>query len=472
MLMDGISLLEGTKVVNLTVDSGTSFPASPNAAELFYRTDNTTLYYYNGSSWIAISSTNGTVTSIDLTAPAAGITVSGGPVTTSGSITLALADDLAAVEGLSTTGIVRRTASNTWTAGTAVDLASEVTGNLPVAHLNSGTGASATTFWRGDGAWSDITEALITDGTLLARLAANETIAGTWSFNNPITGVDPVSGSQLATKDYVDNIAAGITPHEDVRAATTANITLSGPQTIDGVSVIAGDRVLVKDQTTGSENGIYQVNAGAWTRTLDFDGSPTNEVAFGDLVFVSSGTTNANTSFVVITNNPITIGTTTLTFAVFTRAGDILAGNGLVRTGQTIDVVGTAGRIVANANNVDLDTVGTAGTYVSVTTDAYGRVTSGTNYAITSSNSANAIVQRDANGDFSAGVMTGTATQANNLNGTTVGSIPYQSAANTTTLLAPGTAGHVLTSQGTGQPPVWAASGGGGSSTAPAFSAF
>ena len=55
MLMDGISLLEGTKVVNLTVDSGTSFPASPNAAELFYRTDNTTLYYYNGSSWIAIS---------------------------------------------------------------------------------------------------------------------------------------------------------------------------------------------------------------------------------------------------------------------------------------------------------------------------------------------------------------------------------------------------------------------------------
>lgn len=95
-------------------------------------------------------------------------------------------------------------------------------------------------------------------------------------------------------------------------AATTANITLSGTQTIDGVAVVADDRVLVKDQTTASENGIYVVSANAWERAIDFDGN--TEVKKGTLVYVHSGTANTGT-FRVTTSDPITIGTSSIAFA-------------------------------------------------------------------------------------------------------------------------------------------------------------
>jgi hypothetical protein len=100
-----------------------------------------------------------------------------------------------------------------------------------------------------------------------------------------------------------------------VRAATTANITLSGTQTIDGVSVIAGDRVLVKNQSTGADNGIYVCAAGAWSRAADADGS--TEVTAGMFVSVTEGTANADTFWLLTTNDAITLGSTSLTFAQY-----------------------------------------------------------------------------------------------------------------------------------------------------------
>ncbi|KRT69320.1 MAG: prophage MuMc02, head decoration protein [candidate division NC10 bacterium CSP1-5] len=106
---------------------------------------------------------------------------------------------------------------------------------------------------------------------------------------------------------------------DSVRAATTANITLSGEQTIDGVSVVAVDRVLVKDQSAGAENGIYVAASGAWSRAIDANTSA--EVTPGMFVFVEEGTVNGDQGFVLTTNAPITLGTTALSFTQFSGGG-------------------------------------------------------------------------------------------------------------------------------------------------------
>lgn len=192
-----------------------------------------------------------------------------------------------------------------------------------------------------------------------------------------ITGLaDPTNAQDAATKAYVDATANGLDVKASVRVATTANITLSGTQTIDGISLIAGDRVLVKDQSTASENGIYVVASGAWSRSEDADNTPGDEVTSGMFTFVEEGSANADAGFVLQTANPITVGSTSLSFVQFSGAGQITAGAGMSKTGNQLDV-GTAStaRIVVNANDIDLATVGTAGTYNGLTIDAYGRAT-------------------------------------------------------------------------------------------------
>lgn len=210
------------------------------------------------------------------------------------------------------------------------------------------------------------------DGTV--AFTADQSLGG-FKITNLAT---PVSATDAATKGYVDAVKQALDVKDSVRAATTANITLSGTQTIDGVALVANDRVLVKDQTTASENGIYVVAAGAWSRATDADISA--DVTAGMFTFVEEGTTNADSGWVLTTNAPITLGTTSLTFTQFSGAGQVVAGNGLTKTGNTLDVgTASASRIVVNADNIDLATSGvTAGTYGRVTVDAYGRVTSGT----------------------------------------------------------------------------------------------
>jgi hypothetical protein len=183
----------------------------------------------------------------------------------------------------------------------------------------------------------------------------------------------PVNPTDAATKAYADSIYQGLDIKASVRVATTgSNITLSGTQTIDGVSLVSGDRVLVKDQTTASQNGIYTVAAGAWTRSSDAANSA--EVTSGMYTYVSVGTQYASTGFVLTTPDPITLDTTALSFVQFSGAGQIIAGSGLAKSGNTLSVVGTANRVKVSGTGVDIDPAYVGQT--SITT--VGTVTAGT----------------------------------------------------------------------------------------------
>lgn len=270
------------------------------------------------------------------------------------------------------TGTFAATLANAGTAGTYTKVTTDAKGRV-----TSGASLAAADI-------PALTATKISDFDTQVRTSRlNQMAAPTASVSlnsQKITGLaTPTADSDAATKAYVDAVKQGLDIKDSVRAATTANITLSGTQTIDGVAVVAGDRVLVKDQSTGSQNGIYVVAAGAWSRATDADSSA--KITAGLFAFVTEGTAQADSGWVLTSNDPITLGTSALAFTQFSGAGQITAGDGLTKTGNTLNVGGTSGRIVANADSIDLASgvISATGTYRSVTVDTYGRVTAGTN---------------------------------------------------------------------------------------------
>lgn len=207
------------------------------------------------------------------------------------------------------------------------------------------------------------------DGNTISATNTNGNVVltpnGTGTVN--VSGVritnlaEPTADSDAATKYYVDAARSGLDVKASVKAATTANITLSGTQTIDGVALSVGDRVLVKDQTTGTQNGIYVVAAGAWSRSTDADNTPSGEVTSGMFTFVEQGTVNSDCGFVLTTEDPITLGTTSLTFTLFSSSGTLIAGNGLSKSGNTLQVNVANGIEIASDNVQLASTVAGAG---------------------------------------------------------------------------------------------------------------
>lgn len=181
---------------------------------------------------------------------------------------------------------------------------------------------------------------------------------------------DGTSASDAATYGQLLAAVQGLSIKASVRAATVANITLSGNQTVDGVALVDDDEVLVKNQSTGAENGLYVVASGAWARRTDL---AAGAHAAGAFVFVEEGTANADSGWVCTSDKGAdVVDSDSLAFVQFSGAGQITAGAGLTKTGNTLDVVAADGTITVNANSIEA-----TGAFGSKNVGTTGSVTAG-----------------------------------------------------------------------------------------------
>ena len=269
-------------------------------------------------------------------------------------------------------------------------------------------------------------------GVRTNRLDQMAAPTGAVSLNSQkITGLaDPTADADAANKGYVDGVAQGLDVKDSVVATTTANGTLStafaNGQSIDGVTLQTGDRILIKNQSTASQNGIYNVNAsGAPSRATDM---ATGANAAGAFVFVEQGTTNAENGFVCTSDTgSAVVGTNNLTFAQFSGAGQIIAGDGLEKSGNTLstDLKANGGLVIEStelALKLDASSItgtlaigdgGTGATTASAALTALGL----SNYAKTLIDDADAAAARTTLG------LGSIATQASNSVSITGGSI-------------------------------------------------
>ena len=303
------------------------------------------------------------------------------------------------------------------------------------------------------------------------------------AFTTASVSTAPVSGNDVVNKTYLDYFAAGLSWKQPVLCATTTNITLSGLQACDGVTPAAGDRVLVKSQTTASQNGIYLASATAWSRAPDAD--TWNEL-ISAITFVETGSTLTGTAWYCTAQPGGTIGTTAIVWSNFSVAASYTAGTGLTLTGNQFSITNTG---------VSAGAYGSASKTLTATVNAQGQLTvlAETNIAIanTQVSGLGTMSTQDASnvaitggsingttiGGSTAAAVTGTtitantqftgagtgltgtatslsiggnaatatsATTATNLAGGATGSVPYQTASGATTFLAAGTDGFVL----------------------------
>lgn len=318
---------------NMRAHNNGSSPSSPVTGQVYYNTVDNILYWYNGTSWISAA---GGGTPADATTSSKGI--------------VQLAGDLA---------------------GTAASpqIAAGVITDAEVATANK-DGSTATASMRTLG----FTSPQAMPGNSRVDQLQPPNLDVNWNSVKITSLGTPSASTDAATKGYVDTTTQGLDAKQSVRLASAANhALLSGALVVDGTTVVTGDRILIKDSSTSpTENGIWIANtAGLWTRATDAD---TWSELVSAYVFVESGSTNADTGWVCTVDPGGTIGVNTPTWTQFTGAGQITAGTGMTKTGNTLDVIGTTNRISVAADAVDISSA-----YVGqATITTLGTITTGT----------------------------------------------------------------------------------------------
>jgi hypothetical protein len=255
----------------------------------------------------------------------------------------------------------------------AVTLNAERVEDIVGALVLGGTGIDAT-YTDGAGTLSIDIDSTVTTNSGTQTLT-NKTLGSGTSLsanldansNKIINLTTPTASTDAANKAYVDSVSQGLDVKQSVRVSTTANVDLStaleAGDVIDGVTLVAGNRVLVKHQTSAADNGLYVVQASGAAARSD-DANISSEVTAGFFTFVEEGTLYGNTGWVLTTDNPITLGTTELTFTQFSGTGTFTAAAGLTLTGTAFSVdvtpssgepslINTGGAVEVKVNTTD-----------------------------------------------------------------------------------------------------------------------
>jgi hypothetical protein len=328
--------LNKNELQNAVIQNLATAPSSPLAGQVYYNTADNQLYIYNGTRWEVAG--NAVLSGLLANRPNANSVDAG---------TIFYATD---------TYLFYYSDGSTWTQTNAFGTVTAQT-SYGAASANG----SATTYARADhthgtpalgtaipnaiagvtGSAGSASTPSKEDHTHAFTPAADLSMAG---FKLTSLGT-PSADTDAANKGYVDSIAQGLDPKASVVAATTINGTLAtafaNGQVVDGVTLATGNRILIKNQTDQTTNGIYTVNAsGAPTRSTDMDNGSEFPGAF---VFVEQGTVNADTGWTCTNNAPVTLGSTNITWTQFSGAGTYTANNGVVLNGSVFSFAPRAG---------------------------------------------------------------------------------------------------------------------------------